>query len=52
MRREPLSIAESGLDTLALDWMPEKWRNLIFGKAAKHAADAFPPQIFRASGIF
>jgi TnpA family transposase len=30
--REQLSIAETGLDVLALDWMPEKWRNLIFGK--------------------
>src|SRR3569623_332675 len=30
--REHLSIAESGLDTLALDWMPDKWRNLVLGK--------------------
>lgn len=30
--REQLSIAETGLDILTLDWMPEKWRNLIFGK--------------------
>jgi TnpA family transposase len=30
--REQLSIAETGLDILALDWMPDKWRNLVFGK--------------------
>jgi len=30
--REHLSIAETGLDTLALDWMPDKWRNLVLGK--------------------
>src|SRR3569623_2989686 len=29
--REHLSIAETGLDTLALDWMPDKWRNLVLG---------------------
>lgn len=30
--REQLSIAETGLDMLALDWMPDKWRNLVLGK--------------------
>lgn len=30
--REHLSTEESGLADLSLDWMPEKWRSLVFGK--------------------
>lgn len=30
--KEHLSITESQIDMLALDWMPEKWRTLVFGK--------------------
>jgi TnpA family transposase len=30
--RESLSLAECQLDIQTLDWLPEKWRTLIFGK--------------------
>lgn len=44
--REHLSIAESGLDTLALDWMPEKWRYLVFGKRQSAAPMHFHRKYF------
>lgn len=44
--REQLSIAETGLDILALDWMPEKWRHLIFGKRQSTAPSHFHRKYF------
>jgi TnpA family transposase len=44
--REQLSIAETSLDTLALDWMPEKWHSLIFGKRQSTAPSHFHRKYF------
>ncbi|MCP3656695.1 MAG: Tn3 family transposase [Herbaspirillum sp.] len=44
--REHLSIAETGLDTLALDWMPDKWRNLVLGKRQSTAPTHFHRKYF------
>jgi len=44
--REQLSIAETGLDILALDWLPEKWRHLIFGKRQSTAPTHFHRKYF------
>ena len=30
--KEHLSVHEAGLEDIQLDWMPEKWRNLVFGR--------------------
>jgi TnpA family transposase len=36
--REQLPCADSGIDELILDWMPDKWRALVFGKR-QHDSD-------------
>lgn len=44
--REQLSMAETGLDMLVLDWMPDKWRNLVFGKRQSAAPTHFHRKYF------
>lgn len=45
--KEQLSIAESGLDIEALDWIPEKWRRLIFGKRQTALPSHFHRKYFK-----
>lgn len=44
--RESLSLAECQLDMQTLDWLPEKWRTLIFGKRQNSPATHFHRKYF------
>lgn len=44
--REQLPCADSGIDELVLDWMPDKWRALVFGKRQNDSAPHFHRKYF------
>lgn len=47
--REQLPCAESGIEELDLEWMPEKWHQLVFGKRQDDSEPHFHRKYFELS---